>query len=597
MDIAPLDWFILGAYLVIITGIGLFVGLRVRQSGDYFLGGRRFGPWLMIGQSFGVGTHAEMPVALAGAVYSIGASAIWFQWKNLFITPFYWIMAPIFRRIRRTTMAEFTEDRYGSWMGAIYIVFALCFFIINTGSMLKGAGKVISQAAGGTVDANEIVVAMTVMFILYSFVGGLIAAAWTDLFQGALIILLSFMLIPLGWTVVGGLDGMKASLEPFRFSLATPSGIGPWVILMLTVNGLVGIMAQPHQLATVGTGRDERTCRIGMLFGNFVKRVCTVGWALVGLIVAAMVAQGLADGASLGDPENAFGFACRQLLFPGALGLLIASILAANMSTCSAFLVSSGALFTEGLYRRRLVPGRPDRHYLWIGRISGFVITMLGVLYALFLIQSVLYTFLLTETLATFVGISILGGIIWPRANRWGALASLLTALTTNFLLYYVTGQRLDHWDANVFLAALLAGIGALVVVSLVTPPEPAESLSSFFGRLQVPSDEPGPITAPGDVDNPLPPGAAFPHHRSAETRRPGTTVFDVEPAGHAAAALATDRPLLLVNLLRLRAAAAGRGWRAYREDLGGFVLGWAMVLALVAATIGFLSGGEIPNP
>ena len=68
----------------------------------------------MIGQSFGVGTHAEMPVALAGAVYSVGASAIWFQLKNLFITPFYWIMAPIFRRIRRTTMAEFMSDRYGS---------------------------------------------------------------------------------------------------------------------------------------------------------------------------------------------------------------------------------------------------------------------------------------------------------------------------------------------------------------------------------------------------------------------------------------------------------------------------------------------------
>jgi Na+/proline symporter len=544
MNIAPLDWAVLVAYLVIITAIGLIVGWRVRQSGEYFLGGRRFGPWLMIGQSFGVGTHAEMPVALAGAVYSLGASAIWYQWKNLFITPFYWIMAPVFRRIRRTTMAEFTEDRYGSWMGAIYSVFALCFFIINTASMLKGAGKVISQATGGGLGVNEIVVAMTVMFILYSFVGGLVAAAWTDLFQGFLIIVLSFMLIPLGWRVVGGMDGMKASLEPFRFSLATPSGIGPWVIAMLTVNGLVGIMAQPHQLAAVGTGRDERTCRVGMFYGNFVKRVCTVGWALVGLIVAAMIAQGRADAALLGDPENAFGFACRQLLFPGALGLMIASILAANMSTCSAFLVDSGALFTEGLYRRRLMPNRPDRHYLWVGRVSGFVITMLGVAYALFLIRSVLYTFLLTETLATFVGVSVFGGIIWRRANRWGALASLLTALATNFALYSVTGQRLDHWDANVFLAALVAGIVALVVVSLLTRPEPAESIDSLFGRLQTSSD---------DV-----------------------------PA-------AVDDPLLLVNALHLRRAAAGRGWRAYREDLGGFALGWMMVIALVAATALFL--------
>jgi Na+/proline symporter len=547
MNIATLDWIVIAVYFVIITAIGLIVGYRVRRTGEYFLGGRRFGPWLMMAQSFGVGTHAEMPVALAGAVYSTGASAIWFQWKNLFITPFYWLMAPVFRRIRRTTMAEFTEDRYGSWMAAIYIVFALCFFIINTGSMLKGAGKVISQATGGGVGVNAIVVAMTAMFMLYSFVGGLIAAAWTDLFQGFLIIALSFMLIPLGFQVVGGLDGMQASLEPFRFSLATPSGIGPWVIAMLTINGLVGIMAQPHQLAAVGTGKDERTCRVGMLYGNMIKRVCTVGWALVGLIVAAMVAQGHGDAAALGDPENAFGFACRQLLFPGALGLMIAAILAANMSTCSAFLVDSGALFTEGLYRRRIMPDRKDRHYLWVGRASGFVITMLGVLYAMFLIESVLYTFLLTETLATFVGIGVLGGIVWRRANRWGALASLLASLATNFALYYATGQRLDHWDANVFLASLAIGTVALVVASLLTTAEPQGGIDDLFDRLQTSSDLPAP---PATVERPMP-----------------------------------RRPLLLVNLLQLRRAAGAQGWRAYREDLGGFAAGWIMVFVVVIAT------------
>ena len=542
MTITQLDWAVLVAYFLIILAIGLFVGYRVRKSGEYFLGERRFGPWVMISQSFTVGTHAEMPVALAGAVYGIGASAIWYQWKNLFITPLYWVMAPVFRRVRRTTMAELTEDRYGRFMGGVYIVFALCFFIIETGGLLKGAGKVISQATGATTGVNEIVAAMTVMFVLYSFVGGLVASAWTDLFQGILIITLSFMLLPLGWQVVGGLDGMKASLPAFHFSLATPSGIGPWVIAMLTINGLVGIMAQPHMLATVGTGRDERTCRIGMLFGNFVKRVCTVGWMLVGLIAAAIVAQDRT--LTLSDPENAFGFACRQLLFPGALGLLVASILAASMSACANYMVDVGALFTEGLYRPHLAPNRSDRHYLWVGRISGAAITMLGVLYAMFLIQSVLYTFLLTETLATFVGISVLGGIVWPRANRWGALASLLTALATNFTLYYVKGERLDRWDANVFLAALTAGIVALVVVSLLTAPEPAPRMKSFFDRLQTPTD-----------------------------------------GGQAG-----DRPLLLVNALRLRSVAATRGWRVFSEDLRGVAIGFAMVVALVAATAIFLS-------
>jgi len=420
VQITMLDWIVLLGYFFTIGGIGIYVARRVKSTEHYFLGSRGFNKWLMMGQSFGVGTHAEMPVSLAGAVYGIGFSAIWFQWKNLFITPFYWIMGPIFRRFRRTTMAEVFEDRYGVWMGGLYSIFAIIYFTINMGSMLKGAGKVINQAAGGGIGVNEIVVGMTVVFIIYSFFGGLVSAAWTDFFQGFLIIALSFMLIPLGWGVVGGMSGMKESLEAFKFSLAAPEGISAWFIFMLTVNGLVGIMVQPHQLAAVGTGKDERTCRIGMAYGNFIKRFCTVGWALVGLITAAMIVKNVVPGATLQDPEDAFGFACHQLLFPGALGLLIASVLAANMSTCSAFMVDSGALFTQGFYRKYMARGRPDRHYLWIGRVSGLTITMLGVLYAIFLIERVLYTFLLSETMATFMGISLMGGLIWKRANRWG---------------------------------------------------------------------------------------------------------------------------------------------------------------------------------
>jgi Na+/proline symporter len=538
IDITTLDWIILTGYIVAVTIIGFLAGRRVKSTDHYFLGNRDFGKWLMIGQSFSVGTHAEMPVSLAGAVQGIGVSAIWYQWKNLFATPFYWLIAPLFRRIRRTTTAEMVEDRYGPWMGAIYTVFALCFFTVNGASMLKGAGKVIGQVTGGGLTANQVVVALTVVFVVYSLVGGLVATAWTDILQGFLIIVLSFMLIPLGWGLVGGMAGMRATLEPFRFSLSTPQGIGPWFILMLTVNGLIGITAQPQLMSSVGTGKDELDCRSGFMYGNFTKRFCTIGWAMVGMMVTALLAKNVFGINALADPEDAFGFACRHLLFPGGVGLLIACFLAANMAACSAGMVNSGALFTRNFYEKYLVHGRIDSHYLLVGRISGLVFVLVGVVYAIFFIKRVLYSFLLTETSATFVGISVLGGILWRRANRWGALASIVTAFATNFAMYYWRNQRLDHWDPDVFLAALLAGVVALVAVSLITPPEPTGQMEDFYQRLATPA------------------------------------LSDPKATGH---------QLILPNLLQLKKGAAGQNLlSAYREDLKGFAIGVLITIGIV---------------
>lgn len=557
LQLSALDWAILVLYIVGICAVGIIVGLRVKNTDQYFLGGRKFGKFVMMGQSFGVGTHAEMPVALAGAVYTHGISGIWFQWKNLFATPFYWLMAPLFRRFRRTTLAEVIEDRYGPWMGVCYMIFAFGFFTITMASMHKGAAKVITQAAGGDVPVNTMILAMTVVFILYSFIGGLVAAAWTDFLQGFLIIVLSFLVVPVGWNLIGGLEGITATLDPHKLSLATPKGIGLWFIVMLTLNGLVGITAQPHVLATVGTGRDETACRAGFFYGNFIKRFCTIGWALTGIIVAVVIARGVFGQNTLPDDENAFGYACRHLLFPGGVGLLIASVLAANMSTSSALMVNSGALFTRSLYQRYFVRGKSDQHYLLVGRVSGLLVALLAIVYSIFLIDRVLYAFLFTETMSAFVGISMMGGILWRRANRWGALASVVASVTTNFSIYHSRGQRLDHWEPDVFGIALVAGIVSLVVVSLLTPPEPIRATEEFFGKLQTPSDA---------------------NVQSAETGAAMRTGSDAT-----AQAARDGKQLLLVNLFHLRKGAAGYGFfHAYRVDLKGFAIGWGITLGLV---------------
>jgi len=569
MTLAPLDWVIVVGYLLSLIGMGIVASRRVKDTKNYFLGKRHFGKLIMIAQTFGVGTHAEMPVSLSGAVYSFGMSAIWYQWKNLFATPFYWIMAPVFRRVRRTTIAEMIEDRYGAGMSGLYTLFAFAFFIINMASMLKGAAKVLHQMLGGNLATNSIVLGLACIFVLFSFVGGLVASAWSNFVQGFLLFLLSFMLIPLGWGAVGGLSGMKQTLPLHNFSLATPKEVGPWFIVMLTINGIVGIMAQPHILAAVGTGKDEYTCRVGFFHGMWAKRLCTIGWALVGLMVAAMIARGLFGAHALKDPEDAFGFACQHLLSPGLRGLLISSVMGACLAACSALMVDSGALFTQGFYRPRLAPKKSDQHYLWVGRISGLAAVVLAVVYALFLIQRVLYSFLLTETLAAYVGISILAELIWKRANRWGAISSVLVSICTNFALYHWQHQRLDYWDPAIFFFSLVAGITTLVVVSLLTPAEDEARVAPFFTRLQTPSDR-------------IPAGAAD-QVNLPEDHEEGKDWQDTLTPETSRRAAEHGRQLLLVNLLHpLRGRCGVSFFKAYREDLKGLLIGALLSSGLV---------------
>src|SRR5512138_3594259 len=191
-----IDYIVLIGYFVSITTFGLWMARKTKTSDSYFRGDRKFKWYIMIGQAFGVGTHAEMPVAQTGATFSNGFATIWYQWKNMLITPFYWLIAPFYRRSERTTVGEIIEDRYGSSMGLVYSLFAISFFVFNMGVMLQGAAKVISVASGNLVSPNMVVLAMTIAFIIYSYAGGLIAAAYTDFVQSFLIILLSIMLIP-----------------------------------------------------------------------------------------------------------------------------------------------------------------------------------------------------------------------------------------------------------------------------------------------------------------------------------------------------------------------------------------------------------------
>ena len=121
---SPLPWVdvcVIAFYLIGITWLGLSLGKKLQQGADYFMP-RRFGKGMMMMHAIGTRTASDQAVVVASGTFRQGLSGIWYQWLWLFNTPFYWLLAPIFRRFRATTTADVYALRFGQ---SVAVLFAL----------------------------------------------------------------------------------------------------------------------------------------------------------------------------------------------------------------------------------------------------------------------------------------------------------------------------------------------------------------------------------------------------------------------------------------------------------------------------------------
>lgn len=561
LGIHLLDWIVLGIYIAVITAIGLYSAKAVKSTGDYFMGGRKFGKLLMIAQAFGAGTRADQAVAVIGASSQIGLPGIWYQWLYLFSTPFYWLIAPIYRRLRYITIGDFFEQRYGTGMGAAYAFVGLLWFSANIGVVLKGTGVTIEAVSGGTISTEMAVFGMVAFFVLYGLVGGLVAAASTQLLQGFFIVLLSFMLIPFALNQAGGLDAVHQALPDEWFSLVANEEVTLFFIIMAILNGLVGVVVQPHHMSINGSGKTEISCRTGWTYGNFLKRFVTLGWVFSGIFIAVVFPQLVtADGAAR---EQAFGLAILELLPVGFIGLMIAAIVAAVVAACNNFMVNGSALFTRNFYKRFLNKGADQKHYLKVARVSSVFVVAIGVGIALYIPSVVEGLFLIWKIMA-FLGIAFWMGIVWRRSNRYGAWSSMIITAILAFVTDYY------GWSFAEQVALYLPiGFATMITVSFFTKPEEENKLNAFYSLLNTPV---------GDEDRLEKAGISVSDEDEDEDTDK-VPVIDQNrniPLLDNTNALNNGEGLLLVDLLSLKDKFSGKN---YQVDLKGFGISWVIVI------------------
>ena len=448
MRLNTIDILVVALYFVSMLALGLYQARKIKNTGDFFAGGRKFNKFLMMMHALGTGTHADDPVVVVGAAFKNGLAGIWYTFVYLFVTPFYWIIAPLFRRSRFLTTADFFEARFGSKLGTLYAFWGLIIFALFIGTLLVGTGQIITAISPG-IDPTYAKLGMTLVFILYGTAGGLMATVMTESVQGLLIVVMSLLLIPFGLMKLGGFHGLhQAVANPGMFALAGKVELNIWWIIAGSISMLIGIVAHPHIMEVCSTGKTEFEGRIGFTYGNFVKRLCSIGWALTGVMLIGLVARNYVGPSDLAQiREKAFGTAIRVLLPPGFMGLMLAAILAAQMSAMSAFMVASSALFSRNIYKKHIRPSADDRHLLKVARVAGLGVVGIAVIFAL-KVAAVADALMWFWTLAALPGLFMWFGVLWKKTNATGAWASFIVMLGI-WLVIGEPGQAVSHLAAR----------------------------------------------------------------------------------------------------------------------------------------------------
>jgi Na+/proline symporter len=504
----PIDLAVIVVYLLGVTFLGVWSGRFIKNIGDFFMP-HKFGKTLMITHAFGTGTASDQAVLVAAQTYSQGVSGIWWQWLWLPVTPFYWLIAPIMRRLRAVTTADVYELRFDRSVAVLFAIVGIVGLSVKIGLMLEGASALIHSSSGGMINSDIAVIVVTVIFVTYGMAGGLGAAVITDFFQGVLTVVFSFLLLPFVLHAVGGLSGVRETIrDPQMLSLVVPGAIGPFFIVMFSLQALIGIVAQPFIMGVCSAGRTEMDGRVGFMFGNIVKRICTIAWSLTGLAAVAWYIQNGVDTSTL-EPDHVYGNIAREF-FPklgvGLLGLFVASLLAAVMNSCDSYMIASSGLFTKNIYRP-LVPGKSEKHYVTVGRLTMLVVVAGGIVFAYY-VPNVKTALEIWFKVAPPLGVAFWLGLFWRYTTPLGAWAATLAGfggwwLTTQTAFVSAVAKlpfanQLDvvlspegklpvidqPWVILFYTAsALVAG----VVVSLVTPRVPAERLKRFYDLTRTP--------------------------------------------------------------------------------------------------------------
>lgn len=502
-----IDWLIVLAYLVLAMGLGLYLTRRGAKSMvDFFVSGRSL-PWWLAGTSMAATTFSiDTPLYIAGVVATRGIAGNW-EWWNFAIAHviLIYIFARLWRRSEIVTDAELTELRYGGAMAATLrgvkaFLFAVPINCIGIGYAMLAMVKVVDALElwqslglepGGNLKLLS-VIGVSLFVLIYSGFSGLWGVVATDFFQFFLALFGAILVAVVAVNSVGG-------ISPLIEQVQAQTDFDALAFLPLTSGwrwsdaaGISGTTFAAYLLVQwwsfrrsdgggefiqrLAAARDEREAERAAWWFNLLHYIVrTWPWVVVALVAIAVFPD-------LEDPELGYPKLMLAFLPTGLLGLVVASLVAAFMSTVSTSINWGASYLTNDLYLRFLRSEATQAELVLAGRLASILVTILGAI-AAFYAENVGTVFRLVIAMGTGPGLMLILRWFWWRINAYteitGMVVSFLIAVYLE-LVHVRLGFEPFPSHVNLLIGVSITTT-AWLTVTLFTRPADDMTLRQFY--------------------------------------------------------------------------------------------------------------------
>ena len=449
-------------YFLVVFLIGWYSMRATCSESDYWIAGGKLG-WGVGGATMAAThTSAGTFIGTIGVIYVVGWS---FAWVLLSIPLAYWFMvavlAPRFTKVKELTLPAFLQRRYDSkatrGLGALIILIAT---VVYVQAQIVAGGLVANIVFG--VPTTTGMVVFTLILLVYTVLGGMLAVAYTDFLQMVIMIVGTIVSVPLAVSHFGSFENLINLVQVVKPLTFEWGGFSTSLLITMGLAFFLGSVATPEKLVRLYAMKDMRTIRRGILLTIVLVTAINLMVFILGL--AAMALFPVLPTGDLAMPVIA------RAVLPTFIGtIMLAAVTSAMMSTVDSLLLVAGSALSEDLYQNLVNTEASEKSRLIVARIGIVIVGIVPLLLILGgfakgeLIQFIVVLF--TAIMAAGFFTPVVGGVLWKRANKAGAIASMIGGVLA-------TGIWKLFGDAEIYpvLPGFIVSVVLFVSVSLMTP-------------------------------------------------------------------------------------------------------------------------------